>query len=261
MVDQRAKKTEKTMTSKAMTSKSMTSKEEQSSLGDSKAIISNQDDIHEKLGEVVKKHLTHAFKKPYQTHTKQAFAEMDTLVKAFLFENPTGEVILDACCGVGQSTRLLAQQNPKAIVIGVDKSDHRINRNVEGFDVNDGFIADNFHLVRADLNDFYRLVKAANWPVSKHYILYPNPWPKSKHLQRRWHGSAVFPQMTSIGTQLVLRSNWRIYLAEFQQAAKFVDLHGDITALPTVDASLAMTPFEAKYQASGQVCWQLTLER
>jgi len=233
----------------------------EAALGDSRAIISNQEDIHEKLDEVVKRHLTHPSQKPYQKHTEQAFAEMDVLVKAFLVANPEGEIILDACCGVGQSTRILAKQNPQALIIGVDKSDHRINRNVEGFTVNNGFTADNYHLVRADLNDFYRLVKAANWPVAKHYILYPNPWPKSKHLQRRWHGSAVFPQMTSIGQQLILRSNWRIYLAEFQQAAKLVDLQGDIDSLPVTDATLALTPFEAKYQASGQVCWQLTLHR
>jgi len=239
----------------------MKSNDIETALGDSKAIVSNQEGIHEKLDEVVNRHLTHAFQKPYQAHTEQAFAEMDSLVQAFLVANPEGEIILDACCGVGQSTRLLAQQNPQALVIGVDKSDHRINRNVEGFDAGDGFTADNFHLVRADLNDFYRLVKVANWPVSKHYILYPNPWPKSKHLQRRWHGSGVFPQMTSIGQELILRSNWRIYLEEFQQAAKAVDLTGELCALPVVDASLAMTPFEAKYQASGQVCWQLMLRR
>ncbi|TMM46068.1 tRNA (guanine(46)-N(7))-methyltransferase TrmB [Colwellia ponticola] len=230
-------------------------------MGDSKAIISNQEGIHEKLDEVVQRHLTHASQKPYQQHTQQAFEKTDALVNAFLAANPAGEIILDACCGVGQSTRILAKQNPQALVIGVDKSDHRINRNVEGFDANNGFTADNYQLVRADLNDFYRLVKAANWPVSKHYILYPNPWPKSKHLQRRWHGSEVFPQMTRIGQQLILRSNWRIYLAEFQQAAKLVDLQGEINALPVTDASLALTPFEAKYQASGQVCWQLTLHR
>ena len=246
---------------KKKTEKMTANTDDSQTMGDSKAIISNQEGIHEKLDDVVKKHLTHAFQKPYQKHTEQAFAEMNAFVKAFLTANPDGEIILDACCGVGQSTRILAQQNPQALVIGVDKSDHRINRNVEGFAADDGFSAQNYHLVRADLNDFYRLVKAADWPVSKHYILYPNPWPKSKHLQRRWHGSAVFPQMASIGQQLILRSNWRIYLAEFQQAAKFVGLQGEIDALPAADSSAALTPFEAKYQASGQICWQLTLHR
>ncbi|MBU2872017.1 SAM-dependent methyltransferase [Colwellia sp. E2M01] len=229
-------------------------------LGDSKAIISNQEGIHEKLDEVVIKHLSHPFQKPYQAHTQEAFAEMDALVNDFLASNPQGEIILDACCGVGQSTRLLAKHNPNALVIGVDKSDHRLTRNVEGFAIDDGFTADNYQLVRADLNDFYRLVKAAGWPVTKHYILYPNPWPKSKHLQRRWHGSAVFPQMTSIGEQLILRSNWFIYLAEFKQAAEHVNLQGDITIVPIVNSAEALTPFEAKFQASGQECWQLTLK-
>ena len=228
--------------------------------GDSKSIVTNQPGIHEKLDEVVEKHLTHAFQKPYQAHTQQAFNDMDALVQVFLQENPQGTIILDACCGVGQSTRLLAQKNPLALVIGVDKSAHRIDKNVEGFGSEDGFTAVNYQLVRADLNDFYRLVKAANWPVSKHYILYPNPWPKAKHLQRRWHGSAVFPQMTSIGDTLILRSNWRLYLEEFQQAAKRVSLSGDLTQVD-VGQEQALTPFEAKYQASDQVCWQLTLSR
>jgi tRNA G46 methylase TrmB len=232
--------------------------EQQDGLGDSKAIITNQTGIHEKLDDIVAKHLSHPFKKPYQPHTEQAFQEMDNLVQAFLQANPSGEIILDACCGVGQSTRILAEQNPQSLIIGVDKSAHRINRNVEGFAENDGYNAQNYHLVRADLNDFYRLVKTANWPVTKHYILYPNPWPKSKHLQRRWHGSAVFPQMTNIGDMLILRSNWRLYLEEFQQAAKQMALHGELYQV-NVTQEKALTPFEAKYQASGQVCWQLTL--
>ena len=232
--------------------------------GDSKAIITNQSGVHEKLAEVVQKHLQHPFQKPYQAHTEQAFVEMNTFVQTFLAQKPQGEIILDACCGVGQSTRILAAQNPQALVIGVDKSAHRLSRNTsirnaEGFSPENDDQAQHYHLVRADLNDFYRLVKAANWPVAKHYILYPNPWPKSKHLQRRWHGSAVFPQMTSIGKTLILRSNWRLYLEEFQQAAKLVHLSGEITLVHT--SANPITPFEAKYQASGQACWQLMLDR
>lgn len=229
------------------------------SLGDSKVIITNQSGIHEKLDEVVQKHLTHSFKKPYQVHTQKAFDDINELVDAFLVDKPNGEIILDSCCGVGQSTRLLASLNPDALVIGVDKSASRLERNVVGFDLKSGYQADNFHLVRADLNDFYRLVKMASWPISKHYILYPNPWPKSKHLQRRWHGSAVFPTLITLGKQIILRSNWQLYLQEFQQAAKQVNLQGELTKL-TVEVQ-PLTPFEAKYQASGQVCWQLVFKR
>lgn len=222
-------------------------------IGDSKTIVTNQPGIHEKLYDIVNKHCEHPSLKPYQAHTKSAFEEADKRVQIH-----QGEVILDSCCGVGQSTRILAQKNPQALVIGVDKSAHRLERNIEGEWLDDeGHKLDNYLLVRADLNDFYRLVANSNWPVRKHYILYPNPWPKSKHIKRRWHGSAVFPDIMKIGEQLILRSNWRLYLEEFQAAAQILKVEGEISP---IDNLSPLTPFEAKYQASGQACWQLLLD-
>jgi len=220
--------------------------------GDSKVISTNQPGIHEKLTEIVNKHLAHPSKKPYQQHTVDAFNAVDALVK-----DHQGEVILDSCCGVGQSTRILAKNNPQAFVVGIDKSAHRITRNADELAKNTetGNI-DNFVLIRADLNDFYRLVAKAKWRIKKHYILYPNPWPKAKHIQRRWHGSAVFPEIISLGDEIILRSNWQLYLQEFQQAAEIAGRKGNINLV--VDCQ-PMTPFEAKYKASGQACWQLAI--
>jgi len=221
-------------------------------LGDSKAIVTNQPGIHEKLEKIVKKHLAYPSKKPFQPHTVEAFELANERVKQH-----TGEIILDSCCGVGQSTRLLAKQNPEALVIGIDKSAHRINRNDEELiEKTSTHNIENYLLLRADLNDFYRLVHQAHWKVAKHYILYPNPWPKAKHVQRRWHGSAVFPEIISIGEQLILRSNWQLYLKEFQFSAKIAGREGRIEL---VENELALTPFEAKYKASGQQCWQLVI--
>jgi hypothetical protein len=59
---------------------------------------------------------------------------------------------------------------------------------------------------------------------------------------------------------LILLCNWRLYLEEFQLAAKQMELHGDLYQV-NVSQEIALTPFEAKYQASGQVCWQLTLNK
>ena len=222
--------------------------------GDSKAIVTNQDGVHEKLIEVVQKHLTHSFDKPFQAHTLAAFEQLDAKVKAW-----SGEVILDACCGVGQSTRLIAKANPQALVIGVDKSAHRINRNVEEHFPEDLAGVTNYEIVRANLNDFYRLVAKTNWPVAKHFILYPNPWPKAKHLQRRWHGAAVFPSIIQIGQTLELRSNWRLYLEEFLAAAKLAGRDGEITTIELTAEQTPLTPFEAKFVASGQPCYQLII--
>lgn len=220
--------------------------------GDSKAIVSNQTDIHDKLEEIVKKHLSHRSRKPFQEHTLAAFELVAERVAKH-----QGEIILDSCCGVGQSTRLLAKRHPKSLVIGVDKSAHRLGKNdqelTEKTATSD---IDNYMLVRADLNDLYRLIEQQGWVIQQHYILYPNPWPKSKHLQRRWHGSAVFPEIISIGETIILRSNWKLYLEEFLMAAQLAGRQGVITL---VNDQLPLTPFEAKYQASGQQCWQLMI--
>ena len=66
--------------------------------GDSKVIVTNQSCIHKKLNEVVNKHLSYQFQKPFQQHTKQAFAEIDVIVQQF-----DGEIILDACCDFGST--------------------------------------------------------------------------------------------------------------------------------------------------------------
>lgn len=216
------------------------------SFGDSKEIITNQSSINENLVDIVNKHLHTEFKKPISAHTQQAFDEVQRIVQDF-----NGPIILDSCCGVGQSTRIIASQNPDAFVVGIDKSDDRISRNVE-----DKWDAENYFLVRADLNDFYRLVVAAKWPVKKHYILYPNPWPKAKHVKRRWHGSAVFPYILKVCDNIELRSNWRLYLEEFELAAQICGFDGVINL---VNPGTPLTPFEAKYIASEQQCWQLQL--
>lgn len=225
----------------------------EAAFGNSKEIITNQEGIHEKLTEVVEKHLATLSKKPFQQHTLDAFEQVKERLKGH-----KGGIILDACCGVGQSTRLIAKRHPEAFVIGVDKSAARINKDdqflIEDTDTSQ---VDNFILVRADLNDFYRLLVNEKWKINKHFILYPNPWPKSKHLQRRWHGSAVFPQIIALGQTIELRSNWRLYLEEFLQAAKIAGRAGHISL---VEEESPLTPFEAKYQASGQQCWQLKID-
>jgi tRNA G46 methylase TrmB len=232
----------------------LTKSNQDNSVGNSHQITTNQTGIHEKLDDIVKRHLTHRFQKPVQVHTQQAFDDINKVVEAF-----DGDIILDACCGVGQSTRILAKNNPNALVIGVDKSAHRINRNVDEHSGDQFVGVENYYLIRADLNDFFRLVADAKWPVKKHYILYPNPWPKSKHLQRRWHGSAVFPNILNIGDELILRSNWLLYLEEFSHAAALTGISGQLSDVNKSEPSL--TPFEEKYQLSGQQCYQLIFKR
>lgn len=212
-------------------------------------ISSNQRGVHENLITLVTKHLSTPFQKPYAEHTRQAFRILDKRVQAH-----AGSVVLDACCGVGESTAILAARHRDALVIGVDKSAHRLNR----FERSDSASqASNAVVARADLNDIWRLISDAKWPVTHQYLLYPNPWPKSSHIKRRWHGAPVFPFILKTGGVLELRSNWRLYAEEFALA---LSVAGFNTVVEPYGSTEAITPFERKYWASGQKSWRLICE-
>ncbi|PHI36466.1 SAM-dependent methyltransferase [Pseudoalteromonas sp. GCY] len=214
----------------------------------SRSITTNQQGLHEKLDEIVTKHLTAEFKKPIAAHTQNAFDEVNARVQAF-----NGPIILDSCCGVGESTANLAKRHPDALVIGIDKSAHRLDKHdVEYKQTEQG----QYILVQADLNDFWRLALEADWQPTHHYLLYPNPWPKAKHIQRRWHGSAVFPFIVKLGGKLELRSNWDIYVKEFARA---LALSGVDVEVEAYESDEAITPFERKYWASGQSSTRLVV--
>lgn len=212
----------------------------------SKPVDSNQTTIHARLEETVYKHMTHAYRKPVAKHTEAAFAEVQKTLAGH-----SRPIILDACCGTGDSSRRLAQHYPGHWVVGVDKSAHRLDKERQTAEPG------NLILVRADLNDFYRLATKAGWRPDRHYILYPNPWPKAEHLGRRWHGAPVFPDIVGLGGRLELRSNWKLYLEEFAAA---LSVAGQKSTLGPYDPEHYLTLFEKKYHESGQQIWRLVTE-
>ncbi|MGH8810046.1 MAG: tRNA (guanine(46)-N(7))-methyltransferase TrmB, partial [Noviherbaspirillum sp.] len=186
------------------------------------------------------------FRKPILRHNQAAF---DLSIAAW---RDAGEppLILDAGCGVGLSTLHLAAQFPDHFVIGVDQSEHRLSRNT----VWHGAPPSNFTRVRADLVDYWRLMHAAGIRPARHYILYPNPWPKIGQLARRWHGHPVFPTVVALGGILECRSNWNIYIDEC--AAALSQLTASTARCERYVAQTAITPFEQKYTASGHMLWR-----
>jgi tRNA (guanine-N7-)-methyltransferase len=109
--------------------------------------------------------------------------------------------------------------------------------------------------VRADLVDFWRLLDAAGLRLARHYILYPNPWPKIGHLARRWHAHPVFPFVARLGGVLECRSNWKVYVEEFAYALQLVT--GSEVGWECFDTALPLTPFERKYRDSGQTLYRI----
>lgn len=215
--------------------------------GNSRQIISSQKEMHNHLEKTVQKHLHSSFQRPVPAHARHAI-EMILSVQ----ENGGSRLILDSGCGTGQSTKNLAKRFPDHFIIGVDKSLNRLNR-----ERHKGSI-ENMLLLRSDLTDLYPLLASHNIQFSRHFIFYPNPWPKPAHLQRRWHGSPVFPALISIADQLELRTNWQIYANEFAAALL---LAGKSAKCSEFIPDSPISPFEKKYQASGHQLWRIISAR
>lgn len=213
----------------------------------SREVNSVQTGPHEKLGELVRRHREHAFRKPYAPWNVEAF---EAAMRAW---NRRAPLLLDSACGVGWSSLQLARQYPDHFVIGVDQSEDRLERGKPGE------APENLLFVRADLVDFWRLLVDAKVKLARHYILYPNPWPKIGHLTRRWHGHPVFPAIPALGGVLECRSNWRTYVEELAQALQL--LCGKTGAVEEwVAGDEPLTAFERKYRDSGQALYRIVVD-
>ncbi|MDG4868228.1 methyltransferase domain-containing protein [Guyparkeria sp. 1SP6A2] len=211
--------------------------------GCSRPVRSTQTGPHEALSQHLQRHATNRYMRPIAGYNREAFELVDE--QAGTDGRP---LILDSGCGTGDSSRSLAYLYPDHLVIGIDRSADRLSRQRE-------ITPENCMLVRADLIDFWRLANQADWRLARHYLLYPNPEPKPRHLKRRFHAHPVFPDLVALGGAFESRSNWLIYLKELAIALQYHGRPATLTPLP--DTAPALTLFEQKYRASGQKLWQL----
>ena len=222
------------------------------SAGDSRLVSSNQTDIHENLFKAVSKHASNPYRRPIARHTQRAF---DTLLQTI--ESPSASIIIDSGCGTGESSLTLAKAHPDAQIVAIDKSEIRLHKF-------QGVLPANLSLVRAELIDIWQLLANHKRSISDHYVFYPNPWPKAKHLNKRWHGNPVFPVMLGLSPRLTLRTNWRIYAMEFAAAANHLNTLGIIRGTASwteIEVRQPISAFEKKYLASGHRLFEVKFIR
>lgn len=209
-----------------------------------KSITSPQIDIHKNLKSVVEKHLHSTFQKPIAEYSQTAF---HTFYQRWV-QLGRPKIVLDSACGTGESTRYFSKQYPEYLVVGLDQSAKRLSNS------DNNNLGDNHLLLRCDCTDFWRLTEQAEINIEKHFLLYPNPWPKPQHLQRRWQGHPSLPSLLAISDSIVLRTNWKVYAQEFNAA---LNLANRESLLATYDSSVQITAFERKYTMSHHQLWQV----
>jgi tRNA (guanine-N7-)-methyltransferase len=227
--------------------------------GRSRAVSSRQRDVHPRLGAIVEAHLARPWRAPLHRPSLAAFAALRREL-----DGASVKLVLDSGCGNGESTRQIAEVFPDCLVIGVDRSIERLRRGgIDRFPYREG----NAVWLRAELATFWRLAVAAGWRLQRHYLLYPNPWPKPAQLRRRWHAHPVFPDLLRLGGRLELRCNWEVYAREFACAANRVlgtqaqpvalNESAELDELAAAGARVISSPFERKYRASGHRLYSL----
>jgi tRNA (guanine-N7-)-methyltransferase len=219
---------------------------------------SAQEGIHRHLAALLERHRRASFRKPVADYNRAAFVAS---IGRWRRDAPDAPLILDAGCGTGESSLALAALFPGHYVIGVDRSEVRLRRRLAAQEASaappPGW-PPNLAFARADLVDYWRLLRGEGVRLARHYLLYPNPWPKIGHLSRRWHGHPVFPALLSLGGVLECRSNWRIYVEEFCFAVSA--LTGREPRCESFVPASPLTPFERKYQASGHALYRAVLD-
>ncbi len=206
----------------------------------SPTVFSNQTEIHSDLEKIVRRHLEN----PFQHKVKKTSLDIFQQIKAAA-DRHRGELIFDSGCGSGESTVQIAEKQKECFVVGMDKSKERIRKANEKFDA-----GENYLLLRAEVVDIWHLAVKNDWRLKQHYILYPNPWPKKSHLKRRWYGHPAFIDLLKLGGEIVLRSNWKLYLEEFALAAKIAT--DKSTTVQSISPENYISLFEKKYFESGQ---------
>lgn len=184
------------------------------------------------LQAIVARHALSRYRRPIAQHQ---YAAWQILID-FTQKRPK-PIILDSCCGTGLSTSMLAQRFPEHWVVGIDKSAARLSRNTQQ-------LPTNCLLLRADVIDLWRIINDKKLPITHHFLFYPNPWPKARHIKRRFHAHPVFSDMVRLAPYFELRTNWRIYAEECAIALTTLGQKATVE-LKTDNAFISL--FEKKY--------------
>lgn len=194
----------------------------------------SQREVSPNLLPLLHKYQRGIFLRPFPSHQRQAFSS----IVDFIAEKGR-PIIVDSGCGTGLSSINLALHFPDHLVVGIDKSLARLQKAYE--------VPENCLLVRADYFDMWRLFKDEGVLASKHFMLYPNPWPKIGHLKRRFYAHPAFFSMATLSPYFEMRCNWELFVNEAKVAFDFL---GFDTVIDQIIVSNPLSLFERKYQQS-----------
>ena len=168
-------------------------------------------------------------------------------------------LMVEIGAGTGLHPINFARENPDTLVIGVEKTTTRFSK---------------FHR-QAKKEALKNLVPvhahAVSWisqnikegSIDEIFLLYPNPNPKKKDLNKRWHAMPFFGHLIQLlkpSGKITIRTNEEFYALEAKQFIQDVWKKPFLfrEVLPK-EIQEAKTLFEKKYLERGQTCYEIKL--
>ncbi len=198
----------------------------------------------QRLRALVERHCRSEYRLPISAAMEAAIRPAVEILRAAQTEGK--KLVLDAGCGTGASTAVLAERDSTAFVVGVDRSAVRLRRAPT--------LPPNALLVRARLEEFWLLVHRAGIVFDRTLLLYPNPYPKQWQVGRRWYGHPILPTILATSRTLELRTTEQWYAEDFCYVLEFCQWQ---CVCDRLTASDTITPFERKYAARQIPRWQV----
>jgi len=143
------------------------------------------------------------------------------LVKVFPQPEKTGDVVCEIGCGHGHFLVAYAHAHPAARCIGIDIERTRIERAIRK---QERARATQLHFLQADAGLFLDALPAGVM-LGRVFILFPDPWPKTRHHKNRLIQSKFLDELrrrASSATRIFFRTDHELY---FEDARTVFERH------------------------------------
>ena len=131
----------------------------------------------------------------------------------------TTDIVCEIGSGHGHCLTAYAREHPKTVCVGVDIIGERVaralrKRNRAGLT--------HLHFLHADARLFLEILPAGVW-ISRVFVLFPDPWPKTRHHKHRILQSEFLTQLRARvhpGAELFFRTDHEPYFLEAQASVQ-----------------------------------------
>ena len=174
---------------------------------------------------------------------------------------PTGPIDMEIGCGVGMFAIRRALSQPERSFIAIEHTQARFSRFSRRYQ-NHG-APRNLYPVHANA------ISWVHWnlpdeSIDHIFILYPNPYPKNAHQNRRWHAMPFMDRLVEVlkpGGTITIATNERFYVDEALSAFSSREGMRVLSNQTIQNPEDSRTHFERKYLERQQICFNLVFQK